>query len=204
MTRGSTLYLMRHGIAAEPSKTTSDADRALTADGVRKTTRVAVGLQRMGLEPDLILSSPLRRAEETARLVAETLAPSVSVELYPPLAGGATPEAVLKGLRASRGARQVILVGHQPDLGDVGVLPADRLANPRAAAVPQGGRRRDLGGNDPAQDRRRPGVVSHPQPATRHRRRTRVSRPRRPPPPASPRIITDPSPPRHRPPTPPR
>jgi phosphohistidine phosphatase len=82
------VYIMRHGIAADPAPGMSDVDRALTAEGVRKTERVAVGLQRIGVKPDVILSSPLRRAEETARLVADVLRPSASIELFPPLAGG--------------------------------------------------------------------------------------------------------------------
>lgn len=113
------LYLMRHGIAADPTPGMSDADRALTAEGVRKTTRVAIGLRTLGAKPDLILSSPLRRAEETARLVADVLAPGAAVELYPPLAGGLSPQDVVKGLRPHRRARELLLVGHQPDLGDL-------------------------------------------------------------------------------------
>ncbi len=97
----------------------NDADRALTAEGMRKTTRVAIGLQTLGVEPDLVLSSPLRRAEETARLVADVLTPNAGVELYPPLAGGFSAEDVVKGLRPHRQVRELLLVGHQPDLGDL-------------------------------------------------------------------------------------
>jgi phosphohistidine phosphatase len=111
------VYIMRHGIAAEPAPEMSDADRALTAEGVRKTERVAVGLQRIGVKPDVILSSPLRRAEETARLVTDVLRPNASIELFPPLAGGFAVEDVVKGLRPHRQARELLLVGHQPDLG---------------------------------------------------------------------------------------
>jgi phosphohistidine phosphatase len=111
------VYIMRHGIAADPAPGMSDVDRALTAEGVRKTERVAVGLQRIGVKPDVILSSPLRRAEETARLVADVLRPSASIELFPPLAGGFAVEDVVKGLRLHRRARELLLVGHQPDLG---------------------------------------------------------------------------------------
>jgi phosphohistidine phosphatase len=113
------LYLMRHGIAAEPSPGSNDAERALTPEGVRKTARVAVGLQAIGAKPDLILSSPLLRAEETARLVADVLAPRKAVELYPPLAGGFSAADVMRGLRPHRGVRELLLVGHQPDLGDL-------------------------------------------------------------------------------------
>ncbi len=111
------VYLMRHGIAADATAGMSDADRALTAEGVRKTTRVAVGLQKLGAKPDLILSSPLRRAEETARLVADMVAPNAAVELYPPLAGGFAVDDIVKGLRPHRRATELLLVGHQPDLG---------------------------------------------------------------------------------------
>lgn len=113
------IYLMRHGIAAEPSPGMSDTDRALTPEGARKTARVADGLQKLGVQPDAILTSPLRRAEETARLVAEALAAKAPVELYPPLGGGFAAAAVMKGLRAHRGARELLLVGHQPDLGEL-------------------------------------------------------------------------------------
>ena len=113
------IYLMRHGIAAEPAAGMNDADRALTAEGIRKTTRVAVGLSKLGVKPGLILSSPLRRAEETARLVADVLTPRSAVELYPPLAGGFSAADVIKGLRPHRQAQELLLVGHQPDIGEL-------------------------------------------------------------------------------------
>jgi phosphohistidine phosphatase len=68
------LYLVRHGIA-EVASATSDADRRLTAEGTRKLHAAALGLQRLGVVPDLVLSSPLRRAEETAQQLAAVLAP---------------------------------------------------------------------------------------------------------------------------------
>ncbi len=113
------VYLMRHGIAADAAAGMNDADRALTSEGVSKSERVAAGLHKLGVKPDLVLSSPLRRAEETARLVADVLNPKVPVELYPPLAGGFAVEDVVKGLRPHRGARELLLVGHQPDLGEL-------------------------------------------------------------------------------------
>ena len=113
------VYLMRHGIAADPVSGVSDADRALTSEGVHKTRRVAVGLQKLGVKPELIVSSPLRRAEETARLVGDVLAHEVAIELYSPLAGGFPADDVVKGLRAHRGLSELLLVGHQPDLGNL-------------------------------------------------------------------------------------
>jgi phosphohistidine phosphatase len=112
------LYLMRHGIAEDAGPGTSDADRALTADGIQKTKRVALGLKQLDIRPDLIVSSPLRRAEETARLVAGIAAPDAPLERRAFLAGG-TPEEVIKGLRPHRDCSQILLVGHQPDLGEL-------------------------------------------------------------------------------------
>lgn len=111
-----TLYLMRHGIAEDAGPGLSDAQRALTAEGVVKTRRVALGLAGLGVRPDVILASPLRRAAETAAIVAEILGPA-QVTNYPALAAGATPDAILDGLRPWRRSQQVLLVGHQPDLG---------------------------------------------------------------------------------------
>lgn len=111
---------MRHGIAADPVRGMRDADRALTEEGVRKTARIAAGLRALGIEIDAVLSSPYRRAEETAHLVAEALRPGRGVELYPPLAAGATPAAALvHGLQPPHGAERLLLVGHQPDLGEL-------------------------------------------------------------------------------------
>jgi phosphohistidine phosphatase len=114
-----TIYLVRHGIASAAAVGTSDADRALTPEGARKMTRIAAGLRRLGPVPDVILSSPLRRAEETARLLATGLTPKGSVEIYPPLAPGHDAGDVLKGLQVHRRARAVMLVGHQPDMGEI-------------------------------------------------------------------------------------
>ncbi|MBX3028463.1 phosphohistidine phosphatase SixA [bacterium] len=113
------LYLMRHGIAEDASRDGSDAERALTDEGIRKTTQVAEGLRALDLQLDAIISSPLRRAQETARIAAKVLAPDREVELTPLLAGGSAAAAIASGLRLPRRAAQVLLVGHQPGLGEL-------------------------------------------------------------------------------------
>ncbi len=113
------LYLVRHGIAVDPSAKVSDAERGLTADGARKVSQMARGLRRLGIRPDAILSSPLRRAEETAMLLAEELSPAQPVEVQPLLAPASAPNELLQALRAHRGAHHVVLVGHQPGLGEL-------------------------------------------------------------------------------------
>lgn len=112
------LYLLRHGVAADATAEISDADRALTADGARKMQRIARGLKRAGFKPDLILTSPLRRTQETAALLA-AVDPAVTVEIYQPLAPGHSAIDVVGGLKNYRTKRRVVLVGHQPDLGEL-------------------------------------------------------------------------------------
>jgi phosphohistidine phosphatase len=143
------IYLVRHGIAGPASATVSDANRSLTANGTRKMSRVAAGLKRLGIVPDAVLSSPLRRAEETATILTRVLAPQIEVEIYPPLAPGYAPADLLNGLTAHRRAHSVILVGHQPALGELAshlitgsttlaVLPLKKggVAAVRVAAMP--------------------------------------------------------------------
>jgi phosphohistidine phosphatase len=110
------LCLLRHGIAEDPSASVRDVDRALTQEGVRKTELAAAGLSELGLAPDVILSSPLRRAVETAEIVARALGTKEAVRLEQALAGG-EPEEILRGLRSHRGAACLLLVGHEPSLG---------------------------------------------------------------------------------------
>lgn len=113
------LYVMRHGVAEEPRRGLADADRALTQEGVEKTSRAAEGLRALDVRPDAILSSPLRRALETARLAAAVLTPDRDVAVRPVLAGGVAAADIAAGLHPPRGAHQVLLVGHQPDLGEL-------------------------------------------------------------------------------------
>jgi len=113
------LLLVRHAIAGPAPAGMSDADRTLTRDGARKMRQVALGLKRLGVVPDAILSSPLRRAEETAAVLVSVLTPDLPVEIYPRLAPGHDAADVLKGLHPYRAARVLMLVGHEPDLGQL-------------------------------------------------------------------------------------
>jgi len=113
----TTLYLVRHAIAEVDAASGQDADRRLTPGGQRRMRRVAAGLARLGIQPAAILTSPLVRAEETAAILAEALAPRLELDVYPRLAGGHDPREIVAGLHRHRATGPLILVGHQPDLG---------------------------------------------------------------------------------------
>src|SRR5258705_5382967 len=80
------LYLMRHGLAA-PGAGMSDRERPLTPVGVREMECAAAGLASAGIRFDRIVSSPLVRAVQTARLVARAQSPAIEPEMLHELAG---------------------------------------------------------------------------------------------------------------------
>lgn len=110
------VYLMRHGIALDLKEggVSSDADRPLSTEGREKTREVAKGLKRLGVEPSICLVSPLRRAMETAEIVANTL--KCSVGTCSALAPGGSPDELLDEIAAHH-PDDVLVVGHMPDLG---------------------------------------------------------------------------------------
>lgn len=125
------LYLLRHGLADGQG-----SDPPLAPEGAARIREEAEGMSRIGLDFDLILASPLRRADETARLVAEVLRREERVRTAECLVNGAQPAAVAEVIGRHldpEGAGQVLCVGHAPDLGRL----AGDLAC-RGAAIPLG------------------------------------------------------------------
>jgi phosphohistidine phosphatase len=125
MTMAATIevYLVRHAIAAERGPSyPDDRLRPLTPDGVARFRQSVGGLRALGTAIDVILSSPLVRARETAELLAAGLSGKPPIETLEALAPGGRPAAIVEaiGRHARRRQRRLALVGHQPDLGDLG------------------------------------------------------------------------------------
>ncbi|MEO8347992.1 MAG: phosphohistidine phosphatase SixA [Acidobacteriota bacterium] len=115
------LWLLRHAAAHDRAKSGRDEDRALTSDGARRAQEVAAGLAVLDPGIEAVLSSPYRRALETARPAAAALRVG-NVTILPalePFHAAADVAAVLAGGKQ----RTLLLVGHQPLLGAlVGLL----------------------------------------------------------------------------------
>ncbi len=127
---GFELILMRHGLAEEAAAAGEDARRALTPEGRKRVRQIARGLQRLGVDLDRIVTSPLVRAAETAEIVREAFSPAPPVERSDALVPGATPSQFIEFLSRKEGARRVLAVGHEPDLS---VIAAHLIgAGPRA------------------------------------------------------------------------
>ena len=104
------LILWRHADAVDGSP---DMTRKLTPKGHRQAAEVAKWLKKH-LPPDTrVVVSPATRAQETVRALTDHFETDAS------LAPGAMPEAVLKAAGWPEAARTVLVVGHQPTLGEV-------------------------------------------------------------------------------------
>ena len=110
------LYFLRHGEADWPEWKKSDDERPLTKRGKREMRDVAKFLDRLKVRPDLIVTSPLPRAAQTAEIAADYLKAKLRKdELLAPGFGPSKLRTVLKRHRA----KVLMLVGHEPDFTQV-------------------------------------------------------------------------------------
>ena len=116
------LFILRHGLAADLGdpglpKDLKDADRPLTPKGKQKLWRTTEAMQALELRFDVVISSPLLRAMQTAQIVTEALALRKKLILTDHLAPGGSPKALVEQINAlSPRARNILLVGHEPYL----------------------------------------------------------------------------------------
>lgn len=113
------LHIVRHAEAIDRSTALPDEYRYLTCRGRTRFRRVAESLKKCGLDPDLIVASPLARAVQTAEILASTLRFSGDLTLFPPLAAGFTLQRLREYLDSIAPVRELVLVGHEPDLGSL-------------------------------------------------------------------------------------
>lgn len=127
------LYILRHSDA--DTKAEHDDDRHLSDKGVLQSQRAARFCEAHDLKPELILSSPIRRAHQTAKFISEHL--RVEMRLVRWLACGAQPQAVLKELYEYRGLPSLMLVGHEPDFSQL-VASLIGAAHPESVHIRKG------------------------------------------------------------------
>ncbi|HET8777791.1 MAG TPA: histidine phosphatase family protein [Candidatus Limnocylindria bacterium] len=109
------LYFLRHGDAGAPAAGMADDKRELTDAGVSALRSAAPLWRRLNLRPDVVLTSPLARARQTADLFCEAIGgePITDDGLRP----GASWGDLARAMAAHPDARRVLFVGHEPDLG---------------------------------------------------------------------------------------
>lgn len=118
------LVLWRHADAVDAAPGTPDAERALSARGEREAQRMAAWLRQRLPDATRVLASPARRAQQTARALPWP------VETVEQVGTEASPQDILRACGWPAGERTVLVVGHQPTLGQAAALaitgrPAD-------------------------------------------------------------------------------
>ena len=114
------LWLLRHA-EAEPHGTRADADRRLTPRGESQAKIAGVALARLGVEFDLLLSSPKLRARDTAEIAAAewSAAQRKRLRIDPALASGFDAPQARDAAQEIDADGRLLLVGHEPDLSGV-------------------------------------------------------------------------------------
>ena len=122
------IYLLRHGIADDGHAGQPDSERALTSEGKKKLRAVLKTVQQAGIAPSLIITSPYRRALQTAQLAAEILDYKGDLLRSSALEPGSQPSAVWDEIRVHHDEGAILLAGHEPLFSS---LTAYLLACPR-------------------------------------------------------------------------
>src|SRR5579863_3037323 len=108
------IYFLRHGIAEDHSPAGNDAERRLTNEGREKLRCVLKRAHAAEVRPTLMISSPLKRAVETAEIAAHELGFDKKIVRSGALTPGSTPMKVWDELRLHREEESVLLAGHDP------------------------------------------------------------------------------------------
>lgn len=113
------LYLLRHGKAEDAGQGITDAERKLTKKGRDELTGVVEWMVTQDLIFDIIATSPLVRASETAEIVAEGLGMPKKPKVWKVLVPGGDPDDVCREIDGQAGAEALLLVGHEPLLSSL-------------------------------------------------------------------------------------
>jgi len=108
------IYILRHGVAEEPQTGQPDSERVLTPDGRKKLRNVLRTAASAGVEPSLILTSPYKRALQTAQVAAEILNYQGELLRTTVLEPGSSPKAVWDEIRVHKDEPRILLSGHEP------------------------------------------------------------------------------------------
>ena len=104
---------MRHGEADWPNWQGADGERPLTDKGMKEMKLIAEAVAGLKLEIGAVITSPLRRCMQTAEIVAKALGMTATVDSA--LAPGFDATQMAE-LLARHNGRELLLVGHEPDL----------------------------------------------------------------------------------------
>lgn len=108
------LYLLRHAIAEDVSPTGRDRDRALTTEGSEKLRQVIRVAARAGMRPGRVLTSPYKRAVQTAEIAALVLGNNLEISYSGALTPNSSPEEAWTEIRDCGSDDDLLVVTHDP------------------------------------------------------------------------------------------
>jgi len=125
------LYIIRHANAVDEGTPEYEDDslRPLTDKGKKKMRQIAKGLRTLGVDFDLILSSPYARAKETAEILADVFKTKSKIAFSQNLIPMGDPDLLISELNEKYSVDSIALVGHEPNLTTlVGMLVSDNAS----------------------------------------------------------------------------
>ena len=113
------LFILRHGEAGQRSTQASDRVRPLTSAGKVEILEIGKALKVMGLKFDLVVTSPLKRAYDTAMIVSDIFKIGNRVQVWKELAPEGQRTEIYRKISQLKEEYAVLVVGHQPLLGEI-------------------------------------------------------------------------------------
>ena len=112
------LYIIRHAIAVDEGSPEyeEDSQRPLTDKGRKKMRQIAKGLRALGVDFDMVLSSPYIRAKETAEILVDVFKIKKNVAFSDHLIPMGDPDALISEVNEKYSVNSIALVGHEPFL----------------------------------------------------------------------------------------
>lgn len=114
------LFILRHGEAGQRvSAGRGDFQRPLTAAGQKEVSDIATSLKDLGIKLDIVISSPLKRAHQTASIVAKTFKIEKKMQDWAELSPEGNRLDLYNKLLQLKQQSSVLVVGHEPYLSEM-------------------------------------------------------------------------------------
>ena len=113
------LYLVRHAKSSWADPGMADIDRPLNKRGKRDAPAMGRRLEERGVRPDLIISSPAKRARRTTVEIGKAIGYEGNVRVLESIYGGGASEIIRVAQSVDDAVTSLMIVGHNPDMTDL-------------------------------------------------------------------------------------
>ena len=129
-----TLYVLRHAKSDWNDASLTDFERPLNERGVHAAQKMGAFMQQRGIVPDLIISSPARRARETAQIVKDAAGIAAEIHFEPRIYEAGMGDLMEIVSQVENDCEKLLIVGHNPGFEQlVEILSGELQPMPTAA-----------------------------------------------------------------------